>query len=307
MKESVEYCQNIKVRNFEKDVGVMTEKHKEQISLTAIEPATEKVLAIDLDRIKSNPFQPRRDISKEKINELAQSIKTSGLIQPIVVRRVGNGYQIVVGERRYLACRKLGWKKISAAVKTLSDNDMATTALIENLQRENLSIIEEARGYVSLMKNFSFTQETLAQRLGKSQSTIANKIRLLKLTGPVQAKLLEYGLTERHARALLRLDSEGQQLKIIEEIGQRGLTVSQAEKRIDKINGEKEGKEKIKGSKPIIRDMRIVLNTIREAVAVIQSSGFYPEVDETVESDYIEVNIRLTKEMLQSNKKQDNN
>ncbi len=279
------------------------EKKTDQISLTETEPATDKVLAIDLDRVKPNPFQPRREISKEKIDELAQSIKASGLIQPIVVRRVRNDYQLVVGERRYLACRKLGWQKISAAVKTLSDNDMATTALVENLQRENLNVIEEANGYVSLMKNFNLTQEILAQRLGKSQSTIANKIRLLKLTGSVRAKLLEHGLTERHARALLRLDSENQQLKMIEEIIQRGLTVSQAEKRIEKVSGEKEGRKKIKKSKPIIRDMRIVLNTIREAVAVIQSSGFYPEVNETVEPDYIEVNIRLTKEMLQSGKK----
>jgi len=140
----------------------------------------------------------------------------------------------------------------------------------------------------------------LAQRLGKSQSTIANKIRLLKLPKPVLDKLFEHGLTERHARALLRLDSEEQQLKNIHEIAERGLTVSQAERRIEKITGQTSGREKIKRSKPIIRDMRIVLNTIREAIAIIESSGFYPEVDETIEPDYIEVTIRLTREMIQS-------
>jgi len=286
-----------------KDVELMSEKWNQQLSAAEIEPATDKVLAIDIDRIKPNPFQPRRDITQEKIDELAQSIKASGLIQPIVVRRVGSNYQLVVGERRYLACKKLGWKKISAAVKTLTDNDMATTALIENLQRENLNIMEEANGYASLMKNFNLTQEVLAQRLGKSQSTIANKIRLLKLPESVRKELQEHNLSERHARALLRLDSEETQLKMIEEIKHRGLTVNQAEKRIEKISGEKEGPNKAKGSKPIIRDMRIVLNTIREAVAMIQSSGLYPEVDETVEPDYIEVNIRLTREMLQKGKK----
>ncbi len=286
-----------------KDVELMSEKWNPQLSAAEIEPATDKVLAIDIDRIKPNPFQPRRDITQEKIDELAQSIKASGLIQPIVVRRVGSNYQLVVGERRYLACKKLGWKKISAAVKTLTDNDMATTALIENLQRENLNIMEEANGYASLMKNFNLTQEVLAQRLGKSQSTIANKIRLLKLPESVRKELQEHNLSERHARALLRLDSEETQLKMIEEIKHRGLTVNQAEKRIEKISGEKEGQNKAKGSKPIIRDMRIVLNTIREAVAMIQSSGLYPEVDETVEPDYIEVNIRLTREMLQEGKK----
>ncbi len=282
----------------------MTERYEEGMALPETEPSTDKVLAINIDKIHPNPFQPRREMSTEKIDELAKSIKASGLIQPIVVRRVGDGYQLVVGERRYLACKRLGWRKISAAVKILSDNDMATTALIENLQRENLNIIEEATGYVSLMNTFNFTQESLAKRLGKSQSTIANKIRLLKLAEPVREKLLKYGLTERHARALLRLDSEKQQLKMIEEIRQRGLTVSQVEQRIEKYAGKEKGRSKIKGPKPIIRDMRIVLNTIRGAVQVIQRSGLYPEVNETVEPDFIEVNIRLTKDMLQSSRKQ---
>jgi len=278
----------------------MTEEWMDQFPLQESEPTTENVLAIDLARIRPNPFQPRREIAEEKINELAQSIKSCGLIQPIVVRRVGDGYQIVVGERRYLACRKLGWKKIAASVKTLSDNAMATIALIENLQRENLNYIEEAMGYTNLMKSFNLTQEQLAQRLGKSQSTIANKIRLLKLSDDIRVKLLKNGLTERHARALLRLDSEEAQLKMIHEISERGLTVSQAEKRIDRIQ-ETRGERKTKGrTKPIIRDMRIVLNTIREAVSVMHNAGLYPEVDETVEQDFIEVTIRLTKEMIEA-------
>ncbi len=282
----------------------MSEKRAAQFIMHDIEPATEKVVAVDIEKISPNPFQPRRKIEEEKINELAQSIKASGLIQPVVVRRAGSGYQLVVGERRFLACRKLGWRTISAAVKTLSDNDMATIALIENLQRENLNYIEEGLGYVSLMKNFDLTQEVLAQRIGKSQSTIANKIRLLKLSEPVREKLLQNVLSERHARALLRLETEEQQLKTISEIVDRGLTVSQAEKRIDKISGQSRERDRIKRSKPIIRDLRIVLNTIREAVSIIQSSGFYPEVDETVEDDYIEVTIRLTREMLQPGKQQ---
>ncbi|MFO7952887.1 MAG: nucleoid occlusion protein [Bacillota bacterium] len=282
----------------------MKENQRGQVPATEIEPATDKVVAIDMDRIKPNPFQPRKEISSEKVEELAISIRSSGLIQPIVVRRASDGYQLIVGERRYLACRRLGWKKISAAVKNLSDNDMAATALIENLQRENLNIIEEANGYVSLMKNFNLTQELLAQRLGKSQSTIANRIRLLKLSKPVREKLVENNLSERHARALLRLASEEEQMSMIEEITRKGLTVSQAEKRIDRITGDKRGREKKqRNTKPIIRDMRIVLNTIREALDTIRNSGLDPEVDETVEPDYIEINIRLTKEMLKSENK----
>jgi ParB family transcriptional regulator, chromosome partitioning protein len=280
----------------------MTEEWMDQFPLQESEPTTENLLAIDLDRIRPNPFQPRREIADEKINELAQSIKSCGLIQPIVVRRVGDGYQLVVGERRYMACRKLGWKKIAASVKTLSDNAMATIALIENLQRENLNYIEEAMGYTNLMKSFNLTQEQLAQRLGKSQSTIANKIRLLKLSEEIRGKLLHNGLTERHARALLRLETEEAQLKMLREITERGLTVSQAEKRIDRIQEARGERKTNTRTKPIIRDMRIVLNTIREAVSMMNSSGLYPEVDETVEQDYIEVTIRLTKEMIEARK-----
>jgi ParB family transcriptional regulator, chromosome partitioning protein len=281
----------------------MEDKLTEELSLYETEPSTDKIVGIDIEKIRPNPFQPRREITEGKIDELAQSIKSCGLIQPVVVRRAGNGYQLVVGERRFLACRKLGWKKISASIKTLSDNAMATIALIENLQRENLNYIEEAIGYVSLINNFNLTQEVLAQRLGKSQSTIANKIRLLKLPASVRDKLFEYGLTERHARALLRLDAEEQQLRIIQEIADKGLNVSQTEKRVRKIAEHSGNSVKTKKAKPIIRDMRIVLNTIREAIAIIERSGLYPEVDETIEPDYIEVTIRLTREMIKSSKK----
>lgn len=275
----------------------MKSKQVEKYLWKDSEPSADNVVAIDLDKIKPNPFQPRKVIEEDKVNELAQSIRACGLIQPVVVRREGDGYQLVVGERRFLACRKLGWKKISASVKALSDNDMATIALIENLQRENLSYIEEAEAYVNLMKNFNITQEELARRLGKTQSTIANKIRLLKLPKSLQELLIKKGLSERHARALLRLDNEDKQMSMLDEIVQRNLTVSQAEKRIEKMNEEKSAKTQIKKSKKAIRDMRIVLNTIREAVALIESSGLYPEVDEKVEQDYIEVTIRLTKDM----------
>lgn len=276
----------------------MTEKWTQVFTLHESEPTTEKVLAIDIDKIEPNPFQPRKEISSEKIMELAQSIKASGLIQPVVVRRAGEGYQLVVGERRYLACKALGWQRISAAVKMLSDHDMATVALIENLQRENLNYIEEALGYVSLMKNFNITQKNLAKSLGKSQSTIANKIRLLKLSDKIRKLLMDNGLTERHARALLKMESEEEQLKMISEISEKGLTVSQAEKRIERESVKDLPTIKRKNKKPIIRDMRIVLNTLREAVRLIRNSGLHPDVDEIIEDDYIKITISLTREMV---------
>ncbi len=279
----------------------MNDKLTESIRIIENEPTTDKVLAIDIEKIRQNPFQPRKIIEHDKIEELAQSIRASGLIQPVVVRRAGDGYQLVVGERRLLACKKLGWQKISAAVKTMSDNDMATIALIENLQRENLNYIEEAMGYLNLMQSFKLTQEALAKKLGKSQSTIANKIRILKLDQSIRTMLLENGLTERHARALLKVESLAEQKAIIRDIIKNNLNVSEAEKKIaGDIESKNTGKRKTK--KPIIKDMRIVLNTIREALKILKKSGIKPVVTEKIEDNYLEVKIVLSKEMLKKKK-----
>ncbi len=256
----------------------------------------EKVITIKIEDIEPNPFQPRRNFTPDKLQELKQSIKTYGLLQPIMVRRSGRGYQLVVGERRLMACKSLGWETITATVKELSDSAMATIALIENLQREDLNFIEEAEGYALLMKRFNLTQEVLAQRLGKSQSTIANKLRLLKLPDAVKKSLLQNNLTERHARALLKLDSEEMQQKIIKEILEKGLTVSQTEARIEKIRGARSGSpEPKKLPRAVVRDFRIFLNTIREAIKIIEDSGLKPEVNEKMEEEYVEVTIRLFK------------
>jgi len=262
------------------------------------EPATEKVVAIDIDKISPNPFQPRRSIDQEKINELADSIKENGLIQPVVVRRAGNAYELVVGERRYLACKSLGWQKLSAVIKNHTDSEMAVLALIENLQRENLNCFEEATGYLSLIKNFKITQEQLARHIGKRQSTVANKLRLLKLSTRIRNEIITRGLSERHARALLKLTSEEEQLKMVTEIADRDMTVKEAEKKIKTIIPGEKRKGRKKSSKPVIRDMRIFLNTIHEALDMIKSSGLTPEVEEKVEEDFIEITIRLTREMI---------
>lgn len=278
----------------------MTENWAEKFASNMTEPSTEKVLALDINRVEPNPFQPRRDISEDKIDELAQSIKSCGLIQPVIVRRVDNGYQLVVGERRLRACKKLGWEKISATIKLLSDNEMATIALIENLQRENLNYFEEAVGYTALMEKLKITQEVLANRLGKSQSTIANKIRLLKLSEEVRQLVTRNNLSERHARALLKIESEDLQKKTIHEISESNLTVKQAEKNIERITGKETRPKKAKPKKAIVKDMRIFLNTIRGAVKIIEKSGLTPEIEETIDPDYVEVRIRLTKEMIKS-------
>lgn len=259
------------------------------------EMGKEKIIQVRIDHLQPNPYQPRQRFPEEKIAELTQSIRTYGLLHPIIVRRMGRVYQIVAGERRVIACKNLGWKAIPATVKELSDSAVAAMALIENLQRENLGYLDEAAGYARLIQTFSLTQEVLAQRLGKSQSTIANKMRLLKLPEEVKDLLVKEQLSERHARALLKLESAVQQEKMVREIVQEELTVSDTEKRIEKIIEKKENRKPGMQRKGKVRDMRIFLNTIRQAVKIIESSGLSPEVEEKVEQDYVEVTIRLFK------------
>ncbi|MGI6614589.1 MAG: nucleoid occlusion protein [Dethiobacteria bacterium] len=256
-------------------------------------PGEEKVIQVKIEALLPNPYQPRQDFPEDKINELRQSIRTYGLLHPIIVRRRGRGYQIVAGERRAIACRGLGWKTIPAIAREVTDSAMATMALIENLQRENLNYLDEAAGYARLIQEFALTQEVLAQRLGKSQSTIANKMRLLKLPVEVKELLVKEQLSERHARALLKLETEEQQLAMIQQIIKKKLTVSETENKIDQIVGKEETGGSAPQRKVVVRDVRIFLNTLREAVRIIEKSGLSPEVEEKVERDYVEVTIRF--------------
>ncbi len=245
--------------------------------------------------IESNPYQPRKIFDPIKIDELAQSIKTYGLIQPIVVRRYKKKYQLIAGERRLMACKKLGWTRISAIVKDYNESAMAAVALIENLQRENLNFMEEAEALERLFNEFGLTQEVLAQRLGKSQSTIANKLRLLKLPEKVKQIFKESNLTERHARALLRIPEENKQLDIISKIIEKELNVKQTDEVVQAIVDNGKGKTKTRTSKVVIRDLRIFLNTLKQAVQVIEKAGLKPKVTEEDLGDYYEVKIWLPK------------
>ena len=179
---------------------------------------------LSIDCVRPNPYQPRKQFNKGSLEQLCESIKQYGVIQPINVRRIStNNYELVAGERRLRAATMAGLKEIPAVVININDNDSAVIALIENLQREDLSYMEEAEGYNNLINEHGFTQEELAQKIGKSQSTIANKIRLLKLPPMVKKILSDNSLTERHARALLKLHDEQLQLKVLRRVCERGL------------------------------------------------------------------------------------
>lgn len=271
----------------------MSESRMSKFPVLAGDIGKDKVIQVRIAELQPNPYQPRQSISEEKIDELRQSIRTYGLLHPIIVRRHGRNYQIVAGERRMMACRGLHWETIPAIVKEVTDSAMGAMALIENLQRENLNYLDEAEGYARLIRSFGLTQEVLAQRLGKSQSTIANKMRLLRLPDEVKELLVKEQLTERHARALLKLESEKQQIVMIREVVQENLTVSDTENRIARMT-EKDNKKKSRPKrKGMVRDVRIFLNTIRQAVKIIEKSGLNPQIEEKVEQEYVEVTIRF--------------
>ncbi|UMZ75179.1 nucleoid occlusion protein [Natranaerofaba carboxydovora] len=264
----------------------------------------EEIINIPITLIDRSAYQPRENIDVDKVNELAQSIKTYGLLQPIVLRKAGERYEIVAGERRFLALKKLKKDYVKAIVKEYSDSEMAALAMIENLQRENLNIIEEARGYKKLIDEFNLTQEVLAQRLGKSQSTIANKIRLLNLPEEIKKAISGGYITERHARSLLKLQDEKQQLELLSKIVEKSLNVKQTEEEIEKMlnstvqdNSKKtEDIKRKKGLKRgVVKDHRIFVNTINKAISAIREAGIEPEVKEENYEDRIEIKISLPK------------
>ena len=182
---------------------------------TAVKREGKNIVYIRIENIRPNPYQPRKKFERASLEELCESIKQYGIIQPINVRISGSGYELVAGERRLRAAEMAGLREIPAIILDVSDNDSAIMALIENLQREDLTYFEEAEGYQNLLSEHNLTQEELAEKIGKSQSTIANKIRLLRLSPLIKKILIDNSLTERHARALLKLHDEQLQLKVL--------------------------------------------------------------------------------------------
>ncbi len=189
-----------------------------------------RITTIALDLIESNPFQPRENFDEKGIEELAESIKEKGVIQPIIVREYGDKYQIVAGERRFLAAKRAGLGSIPAIIKDITDEESAEIALIENVQRKDLNPIEEALAYKRLIENFHYTQEELAKRIGKDRATIANSLRLLNLPQEIIEKIKKGLITAGHARAILSLKDEDEQKRLAEEIIEKKLSVRESER-----------------------------------------------------------------------------
>ncbi|PYZ91793.1 nucleoid occlusion protein [Salipaludibacillus keqinensis] len=255
----------------------------------------EEVKQIPIIEIVPNRYQPRTVFQDDKINELARTIQTHGIIQPIVVRERNNKFEIIAGERRWRAVTKLGWETIPAVVKDFDDAKTASVALIENLQREGLTSIEEAMAYAKLLDIHGLTQESLAQRLGKGQSTVANKLRLLNLPNVVQDALLNRQISERHARALIILKDQDKQEKILSRIIEEELNVKQTEEAIKKLSEEQPKKKKKPFKKAVSKDTRLAMNTIRKSVDMVAQTGMTINTDEEEHDDYYQFTIRIPK------------
>jgi len=204
------------------------------------------IVEIEVDRIKPNPFQPRHKMDQKALQELADSIRVHGILQPVVVRQVEDGYQLVTGERRWRAAMLAGLKKLPAVIRQCDDQEMIEFALIENLQREDINPIEEAEAYFQLARRFGMTQEEIAARVGKSRAAVANTMRLLQLPEPIKEAIRNGELSEGHGRALLALDDEQKMLHAFSLVQRHNLSVRQTEELVQRLKarGTKSAKEK---------------------------------------------------------------
>ena len=201
--------------------------------------------SIPISQIGRNPYQPRQEFDTEELAELQESLRASGLLQPITVRRRPgkDGFELIAGERRLRAATKLGWKEIPAIIKEIDDKTILTLALVENLQRTDLNPIEEGEGYHQLSQDFGLTQQQIAETVGKDRTTIANMLRLLQLPEPVRKLLQEGQLTMGHAKVLLGLDDPAKIVGLAREIVKDGLTVREVEQRLREVGGARSGKK----------------------------------------------------------------
>lgn len=276
---------------------------KNEVEQAEAVQTAEEVIKLPIDEIVPNRFQPRTIFDDEKIEELSRTIHTHGVIQPIVVRKTSeNQYEIIAGERRYRAMKKLQWTEVPAIVRNLTDKETASIALIENLQREELTAIEEAVAYQKLLELHELTQEALAQRLGKGQSTVANKLRLLKLPDEVQQAILQRKISERHARALIAIKDQPLQLEILQQTVDNDWNVRQLEEQIQAIlhpvtdeQEESVPKKARPKRKAISKDVRIALNTIKQSLTMVTKSGITVNTEEEDTEEYYQITVKIPK------------
>lgn len=255
-----------------------------------------EVVLIPARMILPNPHQPRKNFNWDDLEGLAESIHHNGLLQPVTVRRKDNGkYELISGERRLRACKMAGLSAIPSIVIDIDEEKSALLAVIENLQRENLHFFEEAMAIERLIKGFGLSQEEVSRKLGKSQPTLSNKLRILRLPDEIRYNIMIYGLTERHARALLRLPSTALMEQVIDSIVEQGLSVSATEQLICDILTKQPEKDK-KGKKVMVfKDVRIFINTLNHAVSTMRKSGINAKATKNETDEYIEYVVKINK------------
>lgn len=257
-----------------------------------------KIMNIPIKAIKPNPYQPRKFFDITSVSELARSIREYGILQPISVRQLGkNSYELVAGERRLRAAELADMSTVPAILVNVTDNDSAVLAIIENVQRKNLDFFEEAEAYYRLIKYHKMTQEQISQKTGKKQSTIANKLRIRNLSDTVKRLITENNLTERHARALLKVPDEKMKLDVLKAVIEKNFNVAETEHYIEEEIRKIITKHNAAPRKKIIRDTdyRIALNTIKKAVDMVKNAGLKTRTKQIEHEKYYEYVIKINK------------
>jgi len=255
-----------------------------------------RIYQLPIEKIVPNPRQPRRHFEETALKELAQSIRQHGILQPLSVQKGNSGcYVLVAGERRLRAAGLAGLSHVPCVVVKVSDRDSALLALIENLQRSDLHYMEEAAAIAKLISVYGMSQEEAARRLGRSQSAVANKLRLLRLSESCVTLLRRYDLTERHARALLRLEGEEQRKAALTHIGEKQLNVAQTEAYIEQLLGQSQRSGP--GRKPvyIIKDVRLFLNSVSRGMDTMRRAGVDAKYDRQESEEHITITIQIPK------------
>ena len=248
-----------------------------------------KVLLLPLAQVEPSPYQAREEFDPDEIAQLAVSILQNGLLQPVTVRRLGRDrYQLIAGERRLRACKMAGLSELPAILCDYEDAQTAALGLLENLQRQALNPFEQAKGIRDLIALWGCTQEEAARRLGMAQPTLNNKLRLLSLSKEEQAQCLNLGLTERHARAVLRLPKE-ERAKALEQMAKQGMNARQADEYVERLLNRPPRRRTI----PMVRDVRIFVNTINRAVRLMVDAGVPASSQRTDKDGYIEYTIKI--------------
>lgn len=251
------------------------------------------ILLIPVDMIVPNPNQPRKIFKNDEMSELAESIRQNGIIQPLVVRRVNEIYELISGERRLRAAKSVGLGTVPCVIMAACDEKSALYAIIENIQRNDLSCFEEAEAIYKLASVYNISQSDIAKKLGKSQSTLSNKLRLLNLSPEIRAIITENSLTERHSRALLRLENDSERLKALFYIIEKQLNVSETDKYIESLINPAAEKPIIKFKK--LKDIKIFVNTINHAVDTMRKAGINAVSTEHETGEYYEYVVRIPK------------